>query len=123
MIRLPPRSTRTDTLFPYTTLFRSQILLRDLARRHQRESFDEIDAFGNLVASEQAAAVGNPHLFIGRVSFANDDDRISSFAPALIENPYDRDAGDRGLARQQHFYLGPIQYLSSRPAHSLSTVH
>src|SRR3546814_14459363 len=26
MIRRPPRSTRTDTLFPYTTLFRSQIL-------------------------------------------------------------------------------------------------
>src|SRR3546814_8901092 len=24
MIRLPPRSTRTDTLFPYTTLFRSE---------------------------------------------------------------------------------------------------
>src|SRR3546814_7796258 len=24
MIRLPPRSTRTDTLFPYTTLFRSK---------------------------------------------------------------------------------------------------
>src|SRR3546814_1228194 len=29
MIRRPPRSTRTDTLFPYTTLFRS--LARDLA--------------------------------------------------------------------------------------------
>src|SRR3546814_1942709 len=26
MIRRPPRSTRTDTLFPYTTLFRSGIL-------------------------------------------------------------------------------------------------
>src|SRR3546814_14601882 len=25
MIRRPPRSTRTDTLFPYTTLFRSQM--------------------------------------------------------------------------------------------------
>src|SRR3546814_11952612 len=25
MIRLPPRSTRTDTLFPYTTLFRSVV--------------------------------------------------------------------------------------------------
>src|SRR3546814_12100005 len=25
MIRRPPRSTRTDTLFPYTTLFRSPI--------------------------------------------------------------------------------------------------
>src|SRR3546814_2035869 len=27
MIRLPPISTRTDTLFPYTTLFRSTVLL------------------------------------------------------------------------------------------------
>src|SRR3546814_14971297 len=27
MIRRPPRSTRTDTLFPYTTLFRSTNLL------------------------------------------------------------------------------------------------
>src|SRR3546814_7811487 len=26
MIRRPPRSTRTDTLFPYTTLFRSRFL-------------------------------------------------------------------------------------------------
>src|SRR3546814_271244 len=26
MIRRPPRSTRTDTLFPYTTLFRSALL-------------------------------------------------------------------------------------------------
>src|SRR3546814_1690403 len=25
MVRLPPRATRTDTLFPYTTLFRSQV--------------------------------------------------------------------------------------------------
>src|SRR3546814_14549304 len=28
MLRRPPRSTRTDTLFPYTTLFRSVIALR-----------------------------------------------------------------------------------------------
>src|SRR3546814_2914610 len=28
MIRRPPRSTRTDTLFPYTTLFRSARRLR-----------------------------------------------------------------------------------------------
>src|SRR3546814_7691485 len=28
MIRLPPRSTRTDTLFPYTTLFRSRARAR-----------------------------------------------------------------------------------------------
>src|SRR3546814_13112635 len=32
MIRRPPRSTRTDTLFPYTTLFRS--LLDDVLGHH-----------------------------------------------------------------------------------------
>src|SRR3546814_21087777 len=31
MIRRPPRSTRTDTLFPYTTLFRSPDLIRIIA--------------------------------------------------------------------------------------------
>src|SRR3546814_19384518 len=35
MIRRPPRSTRTDTLFPYTTLFRSRI------NRDQRSSNSE----------------------------------------------------------------------------------
>src|SRR3546814_20345853 len=30
MIRRPPRSTRTDTLFPYTTLFRSENAIHDL---------------------------------------------------------------------------------------------
>src|SRR3546814_254132 len=30
MIRRPPRSTRTDTLFPYTTLFRSPQFLQEL---------------------------------------------------------------------------------------------
>src|SRR3546814_8458422 len=29
MIRRPPRSTRTDTLFPYTTLFRSTLARSD----------------------------------------------------------------------------------------------
>src|SRR3546814_6421592 len=32
MIRRPPRSTRTDTLFPYTTLFRSVKSYRDLPK-------------------------------------------------------------------------------------------
>src|SRR3546814_16430746 len=39
MIRRPPRSTRTDTLFPYTTLFRSAVAAEDhaLVRRLRRE--------------------------------------------------------------------------------------
>src|SRR3546814_8748860 len=32
MIRRPPRSTRTDTLFPYTTLFRSALQKRAIAQ-------------------------------------------------------------------------------------------
>src|SRR3546814_20518174 len=38
MIRRPPRSTRTDTLFPYTTLFRAVVVHRFARRdRHFRE--------------------------------------------------------------------------------------
>src|SRR3546814_6002225 len=37
MIRRPPRSTRTDTLFPYTTLFRSRgFVLRRRQRKQDR---------------------------------------------------------------------------------------
>src|SRR3546814_18653251 len=42
MIRRPPRSTRTDTLFPYTTLFRSQELVAYVNqwwREHVRDEF------------------------------------------------------------------------------------
>src|SRR3546814_4675241 len=35
MIRRPPRSTRTDTLFPYTTLFRSGWHIASFARVRQ----------------------------------------------------------------------------------------
>src|SRR3546814_1503425 len=35
MIRRPPRSTRTDTLFPYTTLFRSLSAIGETARADQ----------------------------------------------------------------------------------------
>src|SRR3546814_6604039 len=37
MIRRPPRSTRTDTLFPYTTLFRSDFYFLEMNTRLQVE--------------------------------------------------------------------------------------
>src|SRR3546814_12727731 len=52
MIRRPPRSTRTDTLFPYTTLFRSVLnkdgsFLRTLAfRGPDLESATEAELIG-----------------------------------------------------------------------------
>src|SRR3546814_2035588 len=48
MIRRPPRSTRTDTLFPYTTLFRStdfQGELADAVREGRRREFAAFQAF------------------------------------------------------------------------------
>src|SRR3546814_4548930 len=47
MIRRPPRSTRTDTLFPYTTLFRSCRCWRRHRRRPHRL---RIDATANALA-------------------------------------------------------------------------
>src|SRR3546814_5551970 len=40
MIRRPPRSTRTDTLFPYTTLFRSDAVQRTIGRRFDRRAVE-----------------------------------------------------------------------------------
>src|SRR3546814_16485818 len=37
MHRPPPRSTRTDTLFPYTTLFRSELQHQKACHKLQRE--------------------------------------------------------------------------------------
>src|SRR3546814_13626711 len=63
MIRRPPRSTRTDTLFPYTTLFRS--VLEQLAQR-----LDELHghAFGEaadivVALDRHARAAGEGHAF------------------------------------------------------------
>src|SRR3546814_163435 len=57
MIRLPPRSTRTDTLFPYTTLFRS-VGARDLRGFHRA---------GRPVRHYQASGSRGGHLEIRRL--------------------------------------------------------
>src|SRR3546814_9254875 len=42
MIRRPPRSTRTDTLFPYTTLFRSPMALCSPCGGRQHRTVTEL---------------------------------------------------------------------------------
>src|SRR3546814_19434507 len=48
-IRRPPRSTRTDTLFPYTTLFRSASLTFKSAPENHGYKFQRIDLKGKPV--------------------------------------------------------------------------
>src|SRR3546814_2870035 len=101
MIRLPPRSTRTDTLFPYTTLFRSQpgrslsrgllpsrwLALSSKADRGKRRPFrrhpDVVVSLRANPPSEQNLSV--PHLGVSmmerRARLARGDNRFP-LAPA-----------------------------------------
>src|SRR3546814_5793361 len=53
MIRRPPRSTRTDTLFPYTTLFRSP-------HEHARLRRKQDNCLRNPAASDRTAGSSHP---------------------------------------------------------------
>src|SRR3546814_13629874 len=79
MILRPPRSTRTDTLFPYTTLFRSsgkdsggrgwglgiwnpgdEVGRARLPARHPRENDDRIIGAGHCVVARHRAPASPP---------------------------------------------------------------
>src|SRR3546814_3854744 len=89
MIRRPPRSTRTDTLFPYTTLFRAQ----------SRNEFDGSIFGGNLAENVQQV--------LGAKLAWTPTDRIDVTAQLgrnddRSENSFDDHAG--GRTRVGHFY-------------------
>src|SRR3546814_6318857 len=57
MIRRPPRSTRTDTRFPYTTLFRSlQVLMIEEGALYTSSDFKALDEFNAYSQLYQEAA-------------------------------------------------------------------
>src|SRR3546814_13728826 len=75
MIRRPPRSTRTDTLFPYTTLFRSDAVYVEgnvsrSVTHHRERLLDHLgDAEGRHLLSvdhRHAAVVGDLHDVLSR---------------------------------------------------------
>src|SRR3546814_11834510 len=55
MIRRPPRSTRTDTLFPYTTLFRSRAGLHPLRPAPRRRRRRPLAAVRDLALGRSSA--------------------------------------------------------------------
>src|SRR3546814_9796366 len=71
MIRRPPRSTLTDTLFPYTTLFRSVNAETEIA------GFGRVGiSYSSLFLEQQFAVDPDSSKAVGRISFGFDDDPI-----------------------------------------------
>src|SRR3546814_13867320 len=68
MIRRPPRSTRTDTLFPYTTLFRSNLYSPSLSSRQLRASdqFTKFSEWGISRSEEHTSELQS----LMRISYA-----------------------------------------------------
>src|SRR3546814_16341691 len=69
MIRRPPRSTRTDTLFPYTTLFRS-VALAD--HRLHRAGAHHLEQRGGAVVQLLPGGVVEAHRGLGEEQRALD---------------------------------------------------
>src|SRR3546814_8600999 len=66
MIRRPPRSTRTDTLFPYTTLFRSVLGHSSCATAEAKMARCYIRWFEDIGADD-VASVGGKNASLGHV--------------------------------------------------------
>src|SRR3546814_12283490 len=61
MIRRPPRSTRTDTLFPYTTLFRSMAAKKKEIKVYTAADLGlAMDQVGEKGARERVLTIGRP---------------------------------------------------------------
>src|SRR3546814_10562732 len=81
MIRRPPISTRTDTLFPYTTLFRSRCPAGDQIARQQRhvmrDQADELlrgkDHVRDRIVLALHAVEHGAHHELCRINAGNDD--------------------------------------------------
>src|SRR3546814_10656084 len=83
MIRRPPSSTRTDTLFPYTTLFRSQLLALNKGDLLDAELMEDIAAQLREAGAEEiysisgATGAGIPTLLDQVIPRLGEDGRTS----------------------------------------------
>src|SRR3546814_3246648 len=90
MIRRPPRSTRTDTLFPYTTLFRSDDAQKPDIAKQIADKFiqrDEVDILTGIIWSNLAMAVV-PAAVKDGVFYISPNAGPSQLAGKLCHPPY-----------------------------------
>src|SRR3546814_2717803 len=78
MIRRPPRSTRTDTLFPYTTRFRS-LIGGDACRKPYKASIFNISAMSFGALSANAIRALNKGAKLGGFAHDTGEGSISSY--------------------------------------------
>src|SRR3546814_7954843 len=82
MLRRPPRSTRTDTLFPYTTLFRSDLEAL-VAAASEAGLYTNLITAGVLLSRERLAALAAAGLDHVQLSFQDSEaagcDRIGGY--------------------------------------------
>src|SRR3546814_11201451 len=82
MIRRPPRSTRTDTLFPYTTLFRST--LEELTIVVDGDTSGATSSLSNLESTaSRSASSTESSLSRMSVGFDTPDTRAQGFADTV----------------------------------------
>src|SRR3546814_11147280 len=62
MIRLPPRSTRTDTLFPYSTLFRSPFIEGRSSLARAADGVGKANPFVAIIVAMLEEMLGDLHL-------------------------------------------------------------
>src|SRR3546814_15995722 len=86
MIRRPPRSTRTDTLFPYTTLFRS-VRFDLVAPAGARPLLDEGPVDRQIAAERIGRTVGADDDVAVDIARREETDRMAVAVPRLDERP------------------------------------
>src|SRR3546814_18714363 len=96
MIRRPPRSTRTDTLFPYTTLFRSRAGTRSPHRRTHRHRPGSWLSRRNLAGVD--VAVGDADLACHQLVPGGLEQGVEGGALGAVVGELAVDGGDGGGA-------------------------
>src|SRR3546814_9136121 len=87
MIRRPPRSTRTDTLFPYTTLFRSEMPMAEVVL----DFFDRLKSVSRGYASFEYEFVRFEAADLVRLDVLVNGDKVDALASIVHrESAYPR---------------------------------
>src|SRR3546814_1769151 len=117
MIRRPPRSTRTDTLFPYTTLFRSILAADDRLRKA---------AFELILDNRVGPHLMSPNVYLaGAGNSAEDGNNVYELDAATADRSEEHTSELQSLMRISYavFCLKKKKIIWSKPTHKSQIIH